>query len=268
MYVPDRMLHSAQDLAGELGDATDPRTLVTRALARLLDLFHADLSGVNLVSRATGQAHSLTEPEPLPRGVADALRAHVADHPLVQHYSNPANGMTPVRLSDLVPDNEWRHRGVYADVFRPMGTDRQLVMMVRAGSETGILGYAVNRGGRDFSDDEVGLAAVVQPVLVALFASLRVSPVPAQPGSAPAYPHRLTARERGVLDLLARGLTARAIGRRLSITDATVRKHLENAYRKLGCSDRLTAVTRARALGLIDWESGPTLVTYGREEQG
>jgi DNA-binding CsgD family transcriptional regulator len=30
-----------------------------------------------------------------------------------------------------------------------------------------------------------------------------------------------------------------------------VRKHLENAYRKLGCHDRLVAVQRAQSLGII-----------------
>jgi DNA-binding transcriptional LysR family regulator/DNA-binding CsgD family transcriptional regulator len=61
----------------------------------------------------------------------------------------------------------------------------------------------------------------------------------------------LTARERDVLTLVASGLTAQAIGHSRGITTSTVRKHLQNIYRKLGASDRLVAVDRARRTGVL-----------------
>ena len=54
-----------------------------------------------------------------------------------------------------------------------------------------------------------------------------------------------------VLALLAEGLTAEAIGRRLGVSRHTVRKHLEHLYRKLGVGDRLVAVREARARGIL-----------------
>ncbi len=62
---------------------------------------------------------------------------------------------------------------------------------------------------------------------------------------------RLTGREHAVLTLLVGGLTATAIAHRLGTSPRTVHKHLENLYRKLGASDRLTAVLRAQRLGLL-----------------
>ena len=62
---------------------------------------------------------------------------------------------------------------------------------------------------------------------------------------------RLTPREAVVLEQVAAGLTNQAIARRLRISPGTVSKHLEHAYRKLGASDRLTAVLRALRHGLI-----------------
>jgi DNA-binding CsgD family transcriptional regulator len=70
--------------------------------------------------------------------------------------------------------------------------------------------------------------------------------------STPHQRPRLTDREATVLDLLARGLTAAAIGRRLGISSRTVHRHQGHLYRKLQVSDRLVAVLRAQALGLLN----------------
>ncbi|MFC7715401.1 response regulator transcription factor [Nonomuraea recticatena] len=57
-----------------------------------------------------------------------------------------------------------------------------------------------------------------------------------------AVPSHLTPRERDVLGLLRRGLSRRAMARRLGISQRTVDKHLENVYRKLSVPDRMAAV--------------------------
>lgn len=62
----------------------------------------------------------------------------------------------------------------------------------------------------------------------------------------------LTEREHEILQLVARGLTNKAIGFQMSISDRTVQGHLANVYEKLAVSSRTEAVTRAVSLGLID----------------
>jgi PAS domain S-box-containing protein len=61
----------------------------------------------------------------------------------------------------------------------------------------------------------------------------------------PGWPWPLTAREREVLELLARGEGTRAIARRLSISTATVRNHTQSILVKLGVHSRLEAVALA-----------------------
>jgi two-component system response regulator DegU len=57
-----------------------------------------------------------------------------------------------------------------------------------------------------------------------------------------AHGHQLlTKREREILDLVAEGLPNAEIGRRLWITEQTVKFHLSNVYRKLGVSNRTQA---------------------------
>lgn len=63
-------------------------------------------------------------------------------------------------------------------------------------------------------------------------------------GAATAVRDPLTAREREVLDRLARGLTNRAIARELVISEATVKYHVRNLLRKLGATSRADAVSR------------------------
>jgi DNA-binding NarL/FixJ family response regulator len=64
-------------------------------------------------------------------------------------------------------------------------------------------------------------------------------------------PETLTDRELEVLALVAQGLTNRAIGRKLGISDRTVQGHLANIFGKLGASSRTEAVIAAVKLGWI-----------------
>ncbi|WP_137724126.1 helix-turn-helix transcriptional regulator [Prescottella subtropica] len=66
----------------------------------------------------------------------------------------------------------------------------------------------------------------------------------------PAVPE-LTARERNVLDGLARGETAAGIAATLFVSLSTVKTHRRTLFRKLGAGSRAEALTKARGLGLL-----------------
>jgi HD-GYP domain-containing protein (c-di-GMP phosphodiesterase class II) len=66
------------------------------------------------------------------------------------------------------------------------------------------------------------------------------------------WPSGLTDREVEVLRLAAKGLTRRDIGRRLGISENTVRHHLEHIYSKTGTSTRVSATLFAIENGLIE----------------
>lgn len=61
----------------------------------------------------------------------------------------------------------------------------------------------------------------------------------------------LTDRERGVLTLLARGHSNKAIARTLEISPSTAGTHVENIYRKLAVSTRAAATLKAASLGVL-----------------
>jgi DNA-binding NarL/FixJ family response regulator len=56
----------------------------------------------------------------------------------------------------------------------------------------------------------------------------------------------LSTRQREILDLVSEGLTNAQIGKRLFLTESTVKQHLRSAYKILGVSNRTEAVRLIR----------------------
>lgn len=73
----------------------------------------------------------------------------------------------------------------------------------------------------------------------------------------------LTDRELEILGLAGRGLTNKAIGAQLFISDRTVQNHLAHIFQKLQAASRTEAVMRAVSLGLL-----PPDLAQGDESKG
>jgi DNA-binding CsgD family transcriptional regulator len=73
----------------------------------------------------------------------------------------------------------------------------------------------------------------------------------------PVDPAGLRPRELDVVRLIARGLTSKHIARLLHISPLTVRKHRENAMRRLGVHGMAELIVAARNLGFTDTPSEP-----------
>ena len=120
----------------------------------------------------------------------------------------------------------------------------ELILLV----EAGVLGYVT----REESLDEV-VAAITSVVLDQTVGSPKLRTLLIKRVRALAAEYRppragetLTARERQVLDLVARGLTNKRIAAELQIEPATVKNHVHNILHKLGVASRAGAVAEAR----------------------
>lgn len=90
---------------------------------------------------------------------------------------------------------------------------------------------------RAFSEHDIAVLAMVEPAIGRL---VRGCPRETLNSS-------LSASERRVLALVATGASNREAAEELYVTVHTVRKHLENAYRKLGVTNRTAAALKVRS---------------------
>jgi DNA-binding CsgD family transcriptional regulator len=148
-----------------------------------------------------------------------------------------------ITIADFYSARQWHSTGMYTDLYRPKGLEHELMLSLPydAGSGTPGPGKTLRmflfRGpGSDFSEADRAVLTLLRPHIhqAWLDAERRRRPVA-----------ELTARQRQLIDLLAAGHTNRQIARKLGISEGTVRKHLEQIYRRLDVSSRTAAVTRA-----------------------
>jgi DNA-binding CsgD family transcriptional regulator len=163
--------------------------------------------------------------------------AYLAAHPV----------MEPFALTDVVTMSEWLSSPFMAANRSAWGRHLQLAIPTSR-SDSGTWHWSSSRD-RDYSPGDLEVAVAVQPVLqvvtnhILSSQSCRTADGGVTIG--------LTERELLVLRLLADGMTAAALARRLGISRRTVEKHVERIYRKMGVRDRLVAVRTAQELNII-----------------
>lgn len=145
--------------------------------------------------------------------------------------------------------------------LRELSTETRTLLLVGQQDEE-LLYEALRAGARGYVSKEVApdeLARAIrrvargevllQPQLAARLLARSVDPAHHAPGG---YPQEsLTAREKEVLQLLARGLRNKEIAARLVVSERTVNFHLANIYAKLHVSGRTEALSKALEWGLL-----------------
>ena len=245
MGTVERRVAAWVDLTGDL--ITQPRTAFPRQVlsARLHESFGCQVSW-NWMDPGDNMGFVLHVPMP------------GWPSPQVRRVAGDMAAMSIGRVPRaLVTD---QGRALVRDHLLPIGMEQQMSVPYRLGSQHH-RAFILARGGRDFSREDLHVARQLQPLLRLLD---RQCAVLARGADAEGPDLGLTGRELAALRLLADGLTAYAIGRRLGISPRTVHRHLQNVYRKLGVSDRIRAVVVARESGLMAEGAGASCVAAAR----
>ncbi|MEU0004658.1 response regulator transcription factor [Streptomyces sp. NPDC006314] len=142
-----------------------------------------------------------------------------------------------------------QYPGTQVVVLTTYADDESLFPALRAGAR----GYLTKDAGGDeivravesVLSGDAGLSPSIQRRLLE-----RLSQPEPEPAAAEA-PDGLTARETEVLVLIAEGLTNQQIARKLHVSTATVKTHINNLFAKTGLKDRAQAVRYAYGNGLV-----------------
>lgn len=195
----------------------------------------------------TFNGHTL---EGVKRLMNEAVNSSIyAAHPLIVWFRT-VGGEGP-QSARRVPNALGARPGFDAafEVLHEVGADQQLEFPLphRPGL---ILGLGVVRdGAEDYSREDLAVAARIRPLFSGLYRQSRVLQKLVAPQELPDL--GLTGRELAVLALLAKGCTAASIGWTRGCSPRTVHKHLEHIYRKLGVSDRVSAVLVGHRIDLL-----------------
>ena len=137
------------------------------------------------------------------------------------------------QMTDFMSLRELMRLPIYTEHLRPFKCIAAVALPTAPG-RTRVYQF-FRKAPKPFNDHEMTTLGLLAPHLYALYqeAALRHrSPV------------RLTRRELDVLRCVARGMSTPQIAEQLVVSTSTVRKHLENAFNRLGVSSRVAAVAR------------------------
>jgi two-component system nitrate/nitrite response regulator NarL len=145
------------------------------------------------------------------------------------------------------------------ELLRLTAADGALTRMVvlSADLESERVYAALGAGAAGYLSKDIDPATLCDAIVAVARGQVVLSPA-VQGSLADAIRHRethddllLTPREREILALAAQGRTTRQIAARVHVQPATVKAHLHTVYRKLGVSDRTSAVASALRRDLL-----------------
>lgn len=169
------------------------------------------------------------------------------ENPIYQHFVRTQDGRA-CRFQDVAPREELDATRLLREVYAPLGINYQLAFTLP--SESGhLLAVVLYREERDFSDAERDFINRARPFLIQSYRNAlayeesrgQSSPVM----EAALVAEGLTTREAQVMRLVALGGSNRDVAGKLGLSDRTVQKHLEHAFRKLDVNTRSEASSRA-----------------------
>ena len=144
------------------------------------------------------------------------------------------------RDSDVMTDQERLESRLYQEIYEPQGVFYVLrITLIWREKMIGQFAFFKEREAGDFSDRDLEIGALFAPHLALKLGQLKDAASAVSSGIRLKDAHGLTSREAEVVSLVVDGLSDEEIAEKLFISDSTVKKHLYNAYAKIGVSNRL-----------------------------
>jgi DNA-binding CsgD family transcriptional regulator len=102
-------------------------------------------------------------PSNFPEGEEVFVR-HMPEHPIIRYHQETHDGRA-LKISDLLTQREFHRLGLYNEFFRRLEVEHQMAIVLPAPAPL-VIGIAVNRSGKDFSEKERLLLDQLRPHLI------------------------------------------------------------------------------------------------------
>lgn len=228
--LPEAELRRVLDATGRCSEVDGGTTAVTDVLDAIQGLVPCDVIFWNwftlepaLVEHAHVAASASRAPVRAPLG---PWLDHLPEHPIMSGRYGPVTA-----VSDVLRGRDLEASWLYQEALAPAGIRHEIGLELRHGADEMNVVVLSRGADRAFSERDRLLLRLIRPHVEAAL------------GRAEARAPHLTPRERQVLTLVRDGLTNAQVARRLGIGEATVAKHLEHVYSRLGARSRTHAVT-------------------------
>ena len=226
--------------------APDVHALATHLLHALRLVVPGDIRVADFSGIAEIRAYTAYDPaRSISAEVNAAVHRHLADNPLYRQRNSQATS-----ISDLLTRQQWQRTSLYREAYARVDQQDGLALDVDLG-HGGMLTLNVTRASRGYTAAERMALTLLGPHAQAQWRrlwQLQREQAAAQRLLSPTScaDDMLSPREREVLQWVASGCTNAQIAAMLDLRAGTVKRHLENIYRKLGAVDRRDAIARAR----------------------
>ena len=145
-----------------------------------------------------------------------------------------------MRDSDVMTDQERLESRLYQEIYERQGVFYVLrITLIWHEKMIGQFTFFRAREAGDFSDRDVEIASLFAPHLALKLGRLKDAVASSSGAARLKDGYGLTTREAEVVALVVDGMSDGGIAEQLFISESTVKKHLYNAYAKIGVSSRL-----------------------------
>lgn len=200
----------------------------------------------------------IVDDHPVVREGVAAVLAHERDLAVVGQAGTVAEGLrlaTALRPDVVLLDLKLPDAGANDGVASFARDGRGVVMFTAYDGDDDVF-HAIRSGARGYLLKGAPAAEIAQAIRQVHAGHSHLGPtIAAKLVGGVAAPHRrtglLSPRERGVLHLVAAGLSNRQIGQALAISERTVKFHVTAILNKLGADNRAQAVALAAERGLL-----------------
>ena len=147
----------------------DLETFARYAISAVPKLVASDHTSYNEVNPRAGRDHIFCEPTDFYRHLLPTFERHISEHPLIAHYAKTSDGRA-LKISDFLTRDQFHRLALYNEFFRIVGVEHQMAFILPAPPPL-VVGIALNRGRRDFSERDRTILNLLRPHVVQAYAN-------------------------------------------------------------------------------------------------